>query len=79
MVSIGIKHYSIWTIEGKKLKGKKGNFKRNNNLLTCVKVRDKKILVGAGDGSLQIWQDTGIMQTIKNLHNGKPLEAICSL
>ena len=78
-VSVGIKHFKLWTIEEGKLSGKKGSFKGNCDLLSSAKLKDNKVLVGAGDGALQVWQGNGIVETVKNLHNGKPLEAICCL
>lgn len=57
----------------------KGSFKNNSNLLTCAKLKDGKVLVGAADGSLQVWQANSIVNVVKNLHEGKPLESICCL
>ena len=78
-MSVGIKHYKLWKIENGKISASKGSFKSNNNLLTSAKAKGNKILVGAADGSLQIWQATSVVKTIKNLHEAKPLEAICCL
>ena len=78
-VSVGIKHFKEWSIDGGKITGKKGIFKNSCDLLSSAKLKGNKILTGAGDGSLLVWQSTSIVQTVKNLHNGKPLEAICCL
>ena len=39
-VSVGIKHYRLWDLNGKVLKGKTGVFGKNCNMLCCVEAKD---------------------------------------
>jgi hypothetical protein len=64
-VTVGIKHYKIWTVSGKTLKAAKGLFGKNCNILCTVAVNDGKIYVGASDGSLQVWSGNSCSKSIK--------------
>ena len=64
-VSIGVKHYKYWTMNGKQIKGKTGSFGKNCNILCCVSVKDSKAYVGASDGSLQIWSGNSCSKNVK--------------
>ena len=49
-VSIGIKHFKAWDINGKSIKGKTGVFGKNCNILCSVVVNDGKVYAGASNG-----------------------------
>lgn len=50
-VSVGLKHYRLWEMNGKTIKGKTGVFGKNCNLLCCVEVAaDGAIYTGAANG-----------------------------
>ena len=74
-VSIGVKHYKYWTLNGKSVKGKTGIFGKNCNILCCVAVRNSQAYVGASDGSLQIWSGNSCSKNIKA--HSKAIHAIC--
>jgi hypothetical protein len=73
-VSIGIKHYKLWTCDGKSIKGENGSFGKNCNVLCSLAVKGENIFVGAGDGALQKWGGKACMNSVK-LHKGA-LQAI---
>jgi hypothetical protein len=51
------------------LKASKGTFNKNCDYLCCVGVRENKIYVGAGDGSLQTWIGNSCQNPpVKKLH-----------
>jgi WD40 repeat protein len=75
-ISIGVKHYKYWTVNGKSMKGKSGLFGKNCNILCCLEVREGKAYVGASDGSLQIWSGNSCEKRIK-AHDKKAIHAIC--
>ena len=64
-VTVGIKHYKVWTVADKKIKGKTGVFGKNCNVLCCVAVKESNIYVGASDGSLQAWSGNSCSKSIK--------------
>ena len=68
-VTIGVKHYKIWTVSGKSMKGKSGSFGKNCNILCCMEIRDGKIFVGASDGALQLWSGNSVSKA-KKVHKG---------
>lgn len=72
---MGIKHYRFWTVSGKVIKSKTGLFGKNCNLLTSLVIYDRKIYVGASDGSLQIWSGNTISKCQK-IHDKKSLNAL---
>lgn len=74
-VSIGVKHYKYWTLNGKSVKGKTGSFGKNCNILCCVAIKDSKAYVGASDGSLQIWSGNSCAKNIKA--HSRAIHAIC--
>ncbi|MCP3681330.1 MAG: WD40 repeat domain-containing protein, partial [bacterium] len=74
IVTVGVKHYKLWSYSGGKLKGKKGLFGRNDNKLTCVTICGSDILAGSLKGHFQIWKGNNVGKVIK-LHK-KSMDAI---
>eukprot|EP00919_Chromeraceae_sp_WS-2016_P015597 GHVR01036799.1.p2 GENE.GHVR01036799.1~~GHVR01036799.1.p2 ORF type:complete len:157 (-),score=21.16 GHVR01036799.1:2011-2481(-) len=74
-VSIGVKHFKNWNINGKNLKGKTGIFGKNCNILCCVTVDREDIFAGASDGTLQSWKGNSCVKSIKA--HPKALHAMC--
>ena len=56
IASVGPKHFKYWTVNNKAIAAKKGIFGTANNILICSAFNKDDCLVGAGDGSLQIWK-----------------------
>ncbi|XP_051912459.1 echinoderm microtubule-associated protein-like 6 [Hippocampus zosterae] len=57
-VTVGIKHYCHWKIEGKKLTKTKGKVSRNNCLLVSVIADGDRVLTGSGENYLTEWRGT---------------------
>jgi WD40 repeat protein len=74
-VTIGIKHFKVWSVEPKTMKGKVGQFGKNCNILTSIAIHENKVYTGASDGSLHIWAGNSITKSQK-LHD-KSLNTIC--
>ena len=55
VVTVGLKHYKIWTIAGKTATAKRGSFGTFNNLLLCMGIHGQDVFTGAGDGSIVKW------------------------
>lgn len=51
-VTVGIKHYKVWTITGRRISEQKGIFGKFSNLLTCSKSRSKVVYCGSTSGDL---------------------------
>lgn len=73
-MSVGPKHYKYWSVANKVLKGKRGQFGEGNNSLKCCAFNGDTVLVGAADGSLQLWSGASFNKTIPK-HKG-PLDAL---
>lgn len=75
-VTVGIKHYKHWNLSGSSLKGTKGAFKGQDDMVTSVaKKGNNEILCGTAQGSLQIWQGSSHLDTKVGVHK-KFLDAI---
>ena len=74
-VTIGLKHFKMWEVSGKSVKGSAGSFGKNCNLLCAVGVRDSNVYCGASDGSLQLWNGKSCVKSVK-LHKSA-IQAIC--
>jgi microtubule-associated protein-like 6 len=72
-VTVGPKHFKLWTLAGK-LAAKKGQFGNANNMLNCVAFNKNDCLVGAANGELQVWQGISMGKALP-LHKGA-LDAI---
>lgn len=64
-VTIGVKHYKIWSFADKKIKGKAGIFGKNCNVLCSLAVKGSNVYVGASDGSLQVWSGNSCTKSHK--------------
>lgn len=64
-MTVGIKHYRSWSVNGKSLKSKTGQFGKNCNLLTALVVEGSNIYAGASDGSLQLWSGNSVTKSYK--------------
>lgn len=51
-VSIGVKHFKVWSPSGKEYKGTTGQFGKANNLLSGICFVNNQTLVGAANGDL---------------------------
>ena len=68
-VTVGIKHYVCWSINGSSVKGSKG-VPQGSNLLVCVaKSPNEDLLVGSATGELQIWHGASSLKVIP-MHKG---------
>ena len=74
-VSVGPKHFKIWSVENKSIKSKKGIFNGGCNLLATCAFSNDDCLVGAANGELQIWK-SGAMTKNFALHKGG-IDALC--
>lgn len=73
-VTVGLKHYKQWSLNGSTLKASKGNFK-SDNMLTCVaKTPNNNMVCGSVKGELQVWNGTSNTQ-VKSAHQ-RMLDAI---
>lgn len=63
-VTIGVKHFKVWTVSNKSIKGKSGIFNKNCNILCCLGVKDNNIYVGASNGHLQVWSGNTCAKSI---------------
>ena len=68
-VTIGVKHYKLWSTSGKKMKGQSGSFGKNCNILCCMAIKDSSIYVGASNGELQKWSGNSVAKAVK-VHAG---------
>jgi microtubule-associated protein-like 6 len=76
-VSVGINHFRLWTLQVGGLASKRGVLSKNNsNKYLVVNFNNDDCLVGASDGSLQIFKGNTWANSIAVHDNGKPLEAI---
>lgn len=55
-VTTGIKHYKIWTLNGNKITGRRGQFGKNDNLLLSLAVNGDEIYTGTGAGTVVKWK-----------------------
>jgi microtubule-associated protein-like 6 len=74
-VTVGIKHYKVWNMEAKTIKGKTGQFGKSCNILTSLVVKDNKVYTGASDGSLHVWMGNSLSKTLKK--HDKSLNTLC--
>ena len=54
-VTTGIKHFKIWTLNGLKLTGKRGQFGKNDNILLSLTIIQDKIYTGTSAGTIVEW------------------------
>ena len=74
-VTIGLKHFKLWDVNGTTIKGSSGSFGKNCNLLCSVVVKDNNVYCGASDGSLQLWNGKSCVKSVK-LHQSA-IHALC--
>jgi microtubule-associated protein-like 6 len=73
-VTVGLKHFKQWNLNGSSLKGSKGSFK-SDNMITCVaKTPNNNLVCGSVKGELQVWIGTSNTQ-VKDAHQ-RMLDAI---
>lgn len=73
-MTIGIRHFKHWTIEGGKMKGKDGNDPAN---LVSLAIGKGKILTGASQGTIFSWNKNkgALVATLKKPTSGKKEES----
>lgn len=54
-ITVGIKHYKLWTLTGTKLTGKKGVFNKNDNVLLSLTIVENKVYTGTSAGTVVKW------------------------
>lgn len=64
-MTVGIKHYKVWTLADKKIKGKTGIFGKNCNILCSLAIKGSNVYAGASDGSLQVWSGNSCTKSHK--------------
>jgi hypothetical protein len=74
-VTVGLKHYCLWTFGGSSLKSSKGQFgKYNNMLLSSAKTASGDVVCGTALGELQVWKQVSCVKATKA--HSKMLDAI---
>ena len=62
-VSIGIRHYKYWTLDGAKLSAKDG--KDPSNFVSLAVDSDKSVFVGASAGVINIYKGTAQLKSVQ--------------
>jgi len=77
-VTVGINHFKLWTVGVGGLSSKRGILCKNaSTKYMVVGFNNEDCLLGASDGTLQIYKGNAWVNTVINVHeNGKPLEAL---
>lgn len=69
-VTVGVKHFKHWKVNGNSITSTRGQFgKENSRVQVCVEINGNDVITGAVDGSLVIWKGTSAGKARK-LHDG---------
>lgn len=63
-MTVGIKHFAAWKINGKNLVKTKGKISRNNCLLVSVIADGDRVLTGSGENYLTEWRGASSVKKV---------------
>ena len=66
--TVGVKHFVLWTLNGKTIKQAKGAFGKACNKLSGIGVNGNDIVCGASDGGVQIWTGNNLSRELESHH-----------
>lgn len=75
-VTVGIKHYRHWMIDGRNITFKEGNFGETDNKIGLVAVNSGNFVTGSATGEITLWKDEKI--TLSKKCHAKNVDCIYS-